>query len=85
VLQRLPRPRLWGVALLGCISILPVLLAPIITGVLVDFGGFTDRAAGLRIRGDGPRSCQFPFPSPSMFRRWALNTPCAINTVLSAT
>jgi hypothetical protein len=27
-LQRLPRPRLWGVALLGCISILPVLVAP---------------------------------------------------------
>ena len=43
----LPAPRLWAVSLLGCIAILPVLVAPIITGVLVDFGGFSDRAAGL--------------------------------------
>ncbi len=43
----LPNPRIWGIALLGCISIMPVLVGPIITGVLVDFGGFSDRAAGL--------------------------------------
>ncbi len=43
----LPGPRTWAIALLGCISIIPVLVGPIITGVLVDFGGFTDRSAGI--------------------------------------
>lgn len=43
----LPGPRLWGLALLGCTSIIPILIGPIIIGVLVDFGGFTNRDAGL--------------------------------------
>ncbi|MFK7830603.1 MAG: MFS transporter [Congregibacter sp.] len=43
----LPGPRLWGLALLGSTSIIPILIGPIITGVLVDYGGFDDRAAGL--------------------------------------
>lgn len=43
----LPAPRLWGLALLGCTSLLPILFGPIITGVLVDYGGFTNTAAGL--------------------------------------
>ena len=47
MLALLPGPRTWAIAVLGCISIIPVLIGPIITGVLVDFGGFTDRTAGL--------------------------------------
>ena len=42
-----PTTRIWAIALVGCIAILPVLLGPIILGVLVDFGGFSDRAAGF--------------------------------------
>ncbi|EED33348.1 transporter, major facilitator family [gamma proteobacterium NOR5-3] len=43
----LPGPRLWALALLGCTSIIPILIGPIIIGVLVDFGAFSDRDAGL--------------------------------------
>ncbi len=43
----LPGSRIWGVALLGCTSIIPILIGPIIVGVLVDYGGFTPSAAGL--------------------------------------
>jgi MFS family permease len=43
----LPGPRYWGLALLGCTSIIPILIGPIIIGVLVDYGGFSDREAGL--------------------------------------
>lgn len=42
-----PTFKQWGLALLGCISIIPVLIGPIITGVLVDYGGFTNTEAGL--------------------------------------
>jgi hypothetical protein len=43
----LPAPRYWGLALLGCTGIIPILIGPIIIGVLVDYGGFSDREAGL--------------------------------------
>lgn len=43
----LPGPGIWGLSVLGCIALMPLLSGPIITGVLVDYGGFTDRAAGL--------------------------------------
>ncbi len=43
----LPAPRYWGLALLGCTGIIPILIGPIIVGVLVDYGGFSDREAGL--------------------------------------
>ena len=47
MLSLLPRGQIWALALLGCIVLLPLLLGPIIVGVLVDDGGFTDRAAGF--------------------------------------
>ena len=43
----LPGARIWGISVLGCTSIIPLLIGPIIVGVLVDFGGYTDTAAGL--------------------------------------
>ena len=43
----LPGARIWGISVLGCTSIIPLLIGPIIVGVLVDFGGYTDSAAGL--------------------------------------
>ena len=43
----IPAPRLWGIAVLGCVSIIPILIGPIITGVLVDFGGLSDSEAGM--------------------------------------
>ncbi len=43
----LPGARIWALSILGCTSIIPLLVGPIIIGVLVDFGGYTDRAAGL--------------------------------------
>lgn len=43
----LPGARLWGIAILGCVSIFPILIGPIIMGVLVDYGDFTDSAAGM--------------------------------------
>lgn len=33
--------------MLGCICLMPLLLAPVITGILVDFGGMTNTQAGL--------------------------------------
>ena len=43
----LPPLRIWAISVLGCVSIIPLLVGPIITGVLVDQGGLTDSAAGL--------------------------------------
>ena len=43
----MPSARLWLIGLLGCVTVIPILVGAIITGVLVDYGGFSDRAAGL--------------------------------------
>jgi len=43
----LPRPAIWGLALLGCSCVIPILIGPVITGVLVDYGGFSPAEAGL--------------------------------------
>jgi DHA1 family inner membrane transport protein len=43
----LPGPRIWASAVLGCVTLIPILIGPIITGVLVDSGGFSDSAAGM--------------------------------------
>lgn len=43
----LPEARLWGLSILGCVSVFPILIGAIILGVLVDYGGFTDSAAGM--------------------------------------
>lgn len=43
----LPRPAIWGLALLGCTCLIPILIGPVITGVLVDFGGFSPAQAGM--------------------------------------
>lgn len=43
----LPGPRIWACAVLGCITLIPILIGPIITGVLVDSGGLSDSAAGM--------------------------------------
>ncbi|MEM0954040.1 MAG: MFS transporter [Pseudomonadota bacterium] len=47
MLTLLPRGQIWALALMGCIVLLPLLMGPIIVGVLVDYGGFSDRAAGF--------------------------------------
>ena len=36
--KALPGSRIWGISVLGCTSIIPLLIGPIIVGVLVDFG-----------------------------------------------
>jgi len=43
----IPRPLIWGRAVLGCIAIIPLLIAPNITGIMVDHGGMTPGQAGL--------------------------------------
>jgi len=43
----LPGPRIWAGAILGCVTLIPILIGPIIIGVLVDAGGFSDSAAGM--------------------------------------
>lgn len=43
----LPGPRIWASALLGCVTLIPILIGPIITGVLVESGGLSDSAAGM--------------------------------------
>ena len=43
----LPGARLWGIAILGCVSVFPILIGPIIMGILVDYGNFTDSTAGM--------------------------------------
>jgi hypothetical protein len=43
----MPRPLIWGRAVLGCIAIIPLLIAPNITGIMVDHGGMTPGQAGL--------------------------------------
>ena len=42
----LPRPAIWGLSVLGCLCLIPILIGPVITGVLVDSGGFTPAEAG---------------------------------------
>ncbi|RLA45684.1 MAG: MFS transporter [Gammaproteobacteria bacterium] len=42
-----PPARIWWTAVLGCICITPLLLSPVITGVLVDYGGMSNTEAGL--------------------------------------
>lgn len=43
----LPAPAIWASAILGCVTLIPILIGPIIVGVLVDYGGLTDTQAGL--------------------------------------
>ncbi|MFT4822816.1 MAG: MFS family permease [Halioglobus sp.] len=43
----IPAARIWWTSVLGCICLMPLLLAPVITGILVDFGGMTVTQAGL--------------------------------------
>ena len=43
----LPRAPIWGLAVLGCVTIIPILIGPVIVGVLIDSGGFTPAEAGL--------------------------------------
>jgi MFS family permease len=45
--NRLPRGNVWGRAILGCTCLIPLLISPIITGILVDHGGMTDSQAGV--------------------------------------
>lgn len=43
----LPRASIWGLTLLGCTTIIPILIGPVIVGVLIDSGGFTPAEAGM--------------------------------------
>ncbi|MEL7043709.1 MAG: MFS transporter [Pseudomonadota bacterium] len=43
----LPPPTTWATALLGCVTLIPILIGPVITGVLVDSGGLSDSQAGM--------------------------------------
>jgi hypothetical protein len=43
----LPRASIWGLTLLGCTTLIPILIGPVIVGVLIDSGGFTPGDAGL--------------------------------------
>ncbi|EED34855.1 transporter, major facilitator family [Luminiphilus syltensis NOR5-1B] len=47
ITDNLPAPRFWGMAILGCVAVIPILIGPIITGVLVDYGDFSDSQAGM--------------------------------------
>ncbi|MEM8943467.1 MAG: MFS transporter, partial [Pseudomonadota bacterium] len=42
-----PPASIWASAILGCVTLIPILIGPIIVGVLVDYGGLTDTQAGL--------------------------------------
>ena len=46
-IQAHPPGKIWISALLGCFSVVPLLIGPIITGVLIDAGDFSNREAGL--------------------------------------
>ncbi len=46
-MSAIPGPAVWASAFLGCTTLIPILIGPIITGVLVDAGGFSDSAAGM--------------------------------------
>ncbi|MEM9257942.1 MAG: MFS transporter [Pseudomonadota bacterium] len=43
----LPAPAVWAGSLLGCVTLIPILIGPIIVGVLVDYGGLSDTQAGV--------------------------------------
>ena len=43
----IPGPAIWAASVMGCVTLIPVLIGPIIIGVLVDFGGLTDTEAGI--------------------------------------
>ncbi|MEM9387327.1 MAG: MFS transporter [Pseudomonadota bacterium] len=43
----IPGPAIWAASLIGCVALIPILIGPIIIGVLVDFGGLTDTQAGV--------------------------------------